>query len=40
MYNQLKTAQFVFTIFASLLVSTVTIAAAIGPAHPAVSQFA
>jgi hypothetical protein len=40
MYDQLKAAQLVFTIFASLLVSSVTIAAAIGPAHPAAAQFA
>jgi hypothetical protein len=40
MYDQLKTARLVFTVFASLLVSSVTIAAAIGPAHPVVAQFA
>jgi hypothetical protein len=40
MYDQLKTTRLVFTIFASLLVSSVTIAAAVGPAHPVAAQFA
>jgi hypothetical protein len=40
MDNPLKTARFAFTIFASMLLSTVTIAAAVGPAHPLAAPYA
>ena len=33
MYGQIKTARLAATLFASLLVSLVTVGAAVGPAH-------
>ena len=39
MYDQIKTARMVATVFASLLVSSLTVGAAIGPAYPLVAQI-
>ena len=40
MYEQIKTARMVATVFASLLVSSLAVGAAIGPAYPLVAQIA
>ena len=40
MEKQIRTARLVATIFASLMLSTIAVGAAVGPAHPVAAQVA
>jgi hypothetical protein len=40
MHGHIKTARIVATVFAALLVSSVAVGAAIGPAYPVATQIA